>query len=215
MNINVTMQRGINYQWQTIKLPLYLKILDFFDRHYNYKYLVKGIIKDVKEDEERVMKIFEWTHKNIRKVPVGLSIIDDHAWYIIVRGYGTDDQSSDVFTTLCNYAGINAFFSWISSQDNSSSIPLSFVKIGKKWYIFDPYRSVYFKNTQGDELVDVETIKSKNLWLVASSYKKELEIDYAIYFNNLASIEEIGLIRSNIQSPLKRIKYEIKKWLHK
>jgi len=58
LNINVTTQQGINYQWQTIEIPLYLKILDFFDRHYNYKWTVKRITGDSKTEKEKVFKIF-------------------------------------------------------------------------------------------------------------------------------------------------------------
>ena len=41
LNIGVTTKQGINYRVSEIKLPIYLKILDFVDRHYNYKNLVK------------------------------------------------------------------------------------------------------------------------------------------------------------------------------
>lgn len=210
LNINVTTQQGINYRWQTIRIPLYLKILDFFDRHYNYKELVKRIVKDAKTDEERVLKIFEWTHANIKKVPNGFPTIDDHVWHIIVRGYGADDQSSDVFTTLCNYVGIDAFFSWVYTRDKSQRIPLSFVKIEKKWFIFDPYHGIYFKDKKGG-LADINILKSNN-WTPEGN-KEHLDIDYAIYFDNLPLIKDAGLKRANIQSPLNRLIFEIKRWI--
>ena len=212
LNINVATKQCINYQCYTHKLPLYLKILDFFDRHYNYKQLVGSITKDATNEQERVMKIFEWTYENIKKVPAGFSVIDDHVWYIIIRGYGVSDQASDVFTTLCNYAGIDAFYTWVMTPDCSKKVPLSFVKIKDKWYIFDPYNSVYFKNKQG-YLADLETIRSNNACLIESKYNEPM-IDYTIYFNSLPSIKEVGLIglnRANIQSPFKRFIFEIKK----
>lgn len=44
-NTEVTYQQGINYKVCAVKIPLYLKVLDFFDRHYNYKNLTRKIIK--------------------------------------------------------------------------------------------------------------------------------------------------------------------------
>ena len=110
LNFTVTTQKGVNFKVQTIKIPLYLKALDFFDRHYNYKLITKRIIRDAQNEQDKAMKILEWTYKNIKRQPKELPVIDDHVWHIIVRGYGLNDQFSDVFTTLCNYAGMDAFF---------------------------------------------------------------------------------------------------------
>lgn len=210
-SINVTTQQGINYQVHTIRIPLYLKILDFTDRHFNYKQLVKKIIKEAKTDEECVMKIFEWTYKNIRKNPKSLAVIDDHVWHIIVRGYGKADQFQDVFSTLCNYAGLDAFFLVASKRDQTKKIPLSLVKIEEKWYVFDAYRGVYFEDIKG-ELADIETIKSKNIKTITIT-DKEPEIDYTLYLDDLPLLKEMELERSNIQSPIRRFIYELKKWL--
>jgi len=209
LNVNVTTKQCINYQCYTRKLPLYLKILDFFDRYYNYKRLVKIITKDVVTEQDRVMKIFEWTCENIKKVPEGLPVIDDHVWHIIIRGYGVSDQSSDVFTTLCNYAGIDAFFTWVMTPDCSKKIPLSFVKIKDKWYVFDPYNGVYFTDNKGS-LSDIEVIKSGKYSVQRRT--GAIKINYSGYISNLPSIKNLGLQRANIQSPMNRFLFEIKKW---
>ncbi len=208
LNVEVSTRQGINYKVQDLKMPLYLKLLDFFDRHFNYKQLVKGITKGAKTDAERAMRIFEWTGENIRRPLKAMPVIDDHVWYIIVRGYGEADQASDVFTTLCNYAGIKAFYTLAYAQDHKSLLPLSLVKIGQKWVVFDPYHRVYFQDKNGD-LADIAELKRNNWVLQARSEKPN--VDYSLYFNDLPSAGEIGLIRANIQSPLNRILFEIKK----
>ena len=129
LNIKVTTRQGVNYQVHTIRIPLYLKILDFMDRHYNYKQLVQRIIKNEHDKQERVMKIFSWTYHNIRKQPEELPVVDDHVWHIIVRGYGVSDQSCDVFATLCNYTGIDAFFHSFKEEGKDEKITLSFAKL--------------------------------------------------------------------------------------
>ncbi len=212
LNVKVTTRQGINYQWQTIEIPLYLKILDFFDRHYNYKWTVERIIRDSKADKEKVMKIFKWTYENIKMTPKGYPVIDDHVWHIIVRGYGVDDQFSDVFTTLCNYACIDAFYSWVYTENRNSRIPLSFVKVNEKWNVFDPYNGVYFKNQKG-ELASVEEIIKEDWQAESIDSHNKPNVNYDIYLKNLSSVTEIGLRRANVQSPINRLKYEIKKWM--
>ena len=211
LNIEVTTRKGVNYKWQTIRIPLYLKILNFFDRHFNYAWLVSRIVDKNESAQEKVLKIFHWTYENIRHQPEELSVTDDHVWYIIVRGYGARDQISDVFTTLCNYAGVDAFYSQVYSRDRTHRVPLSFVRIEKRWFVFDPYYGIYFGDKQG-QLIDIGSLKSGNNWTMESLGAKP-DIEYMIYLDNLPSVKEIGLNRANIQSPINRLIYEIKKWL--
>ena len=211
LNLTVTTKQGVNYELRTIKLPLYLKLLDFFDRHYNYEHLVKNIVKNSKNDEDRVIALLKWTYDNIRKNPQGLAVVDDHVWYVIVRGYGVEDQFSDVFSTLCNYAGFRAFYSWIESSKTSSRMAFSFVKLKGKWFVFDPYRGVYFIDSAG-RLADTNMLENtKGGWMVSGNFPMSEPVDYTSYFKSLSLLEYDGLGRSNIQSPLRRIIFQMKK----
>lgn len=207
LNIDVTTRKGVDYQWYTIKLPLYLKIIDFFDRHYNYQDLIKTIVKDAKTDDERAIRVLEWTHINLRRVPAGLAIIDDHVWYTIVRGYGACDQFQDVFATLCNYTKLEAFFCWVYQRDNKEKIPLSFVKLKNKWSVFDAYKGVYFKNTKG-EIADIQDLIRGKWEIVTITQTNPLHYQgYSEYFKNLDSInyDHWMYSRSAIQSPVRRL----------
>lgn len=210
LNIKVTTLQGISYEVHTIKIPLYLKMLDFMDRHYNYKQLVKRIIKNEDEEKNRVMNIFSWTYHNIKKQPDNLPVIDDHAWHIIVRGYGVHDQSCDVFATLCNYAGVDAFFNTFYTKEKDKKISLSFATIHNHLYVFDPYNGVYFVKTTGD-LADFTEIKRGNFRLEHLGDLKKTVLDYKSYFNNMPDIKEVGLRRETVQSPFNRLLYELKK----
>ncbi len=213
LNIEVTTRQGINYKVYTLKIPLYLKILDFYDRHYNYRWLAHEIIEGKTTEEERAMALFRWTIENIARQPPDLKTVDDHVWHIIVRGYGTHDQYSDVFTTLCNYAGIDAFFARLFNKDRTSQIPFSFVKINKSWRAFDPYNGAYFIDEDG-HFASVEEIANGS-WLeknIGSSKKPNL--NYADYFTEITSInfeEAHKMSRANIQSPFNRLIYGIRK----
>lgn len=210
LNIPVTSQQGINYVVKSVRMPLYIKIIEFLDRDYHYKELVKKICQGCDSDEDKVLTLFEWTHHNIKAdIPEGWPIVDDHVWHIIVRGYGASDQFSDVFTTLCNYAGVDALFRWVYTTARTKRIPLSFVKVKGRWCIFDPFNGSYFKNKNG-EIADIEEIKSGSIWSIKNLDGKP-NIDYAIYLDNLPSVKDVGLTRANTQSPLNRILFEMKK----
>lgn len=208
VNLQVSYNQGINYEYKMIKIPLYLKIIDFYSRHYHYKDTVKEITVGSKSDEEKIFKLFKWTHENIRRIPQGFPIVDDHVWHIMIRGYGVDDQFHDVFTTLCNYAQVKAFFTWIKSNAQKRKIPLSFVQMKGRWCVFDPFYGVYFRDKNGN-LVDIETIKSGNYLLAGR--KDAVEMDYSSYIDNLPSVKDRGLTRANTQSPLNRLFLEFKK----
>lgn len=214
LNIEVTIRQGINYKVSTLKVPLYLKILDFYDRHYNYKWLVYRITEGKISEKEKIMAIFKWTVENIAKQPPELKTVDDHVWHIIIRGYGTHDQFSDVFTTLCNYAGSDAFFMRLFRKNTISKRTFSFVKIDKKWYLFDTYNGVYFTK-EDDSLASIQDIAEGN-W-VTKNLGKEFcneEIRYEDYFGKILSInfeESHRWARANIQSPINRFFYGVLK----
>ncbi|NQT00245.1 MAG: transglutaminase domain-containing protein [Candidatus Omnitrophica bacterium] len=213
LNIKVSTQRGVSYKWTTIKIPLYLKILDFFDRHYNYRELVNRIVSGAQTDEERLLKILKWSHDNMNKAPEGLPVIDDHVWHIIVRGYGVRDQFSDVFTTLCNYAHLDAFYANVSLQDSERSVPFSFIKVGQKWTVVDPYFSAYFTDADSN-LVNIREFGAADTWTL-ESLNENVNFDYKPYYYTLSLVRPSELHRANVQSPVNRLRFELQKCLNK
>ncbi|MFH1593964.1 MAG: hypothetical protein ABID09_04645 [Candidatus Omnitrophota bacterium] len=209
LNIEVSTRQGINQKVHTITLPLYLKVLNFFDRHYNYQLLVKQIVAPSDNERERVMKILIWINGNIRRVPDGYPVIDDHVWHIIVRGYGTNDQSQDVFSTLCNYAGLEAFYSLVGTEGKKRTALLSFVKLDNRWSVFDAQYGVYFVNDHG-EFASLDDIKAGNWKGVTLSGEPLPDHNYGDFITILPTIKSAGLCRSTIQSPLKRTLFEFK-----
>ncbi|MBN1912815.1 MAG: transglutaminase domain-containing protein [Candidatus Omnitrophica bacterium] len=213
LNISVSMNQCVDYKCFQRKIPLYLKILDFFDRHYNYKRLTREIVGGVKTEEEKVMKIFAWTAQNIRRVPPGFPVVDDHIWHIIVRGYGADDQSCDVFATLCNYAGSESFYAHLDKSVSGPRIFLAFTRIKDEWYAFDPYRGIYFVDA-GGKLIALGRLK-EGAEYSARPLKEGDTFDYSGYFANLPGDIIVKLGRSNIQFPLKRLIFEVNKWVRR
>lgn len=142
LNVSVSTKQGVNYSVHEIKLPLYLKILDFVDRHCNYKNLVSNIIGDTKDENAKIVKIFNWINSNMRKNPKDLPVIDDHPLNILIRGYGVADQFEDIFTILCTYAGSQAFFKMFKNYSGEVYF-ISFVEINRKWCPLSAFAGVY------------------------------------------------------------------------
>jgi|SRR3989338_1886733 len=205
LNIQVTTKQGVNYEVQLLKIPLYLKIIDFYDRNFNYAELAKKVVKGAKGNEQKVMKIFFWTKEHIRHNPESLPVIDDHVWHIIVRGYGMDDQFQDVFTTLCNYSGVDAFFDYFKDKTGKKK-PLSMVKIEGEWCVFDAYNGIYFRNNQG-QIASIKDILKDNYQLAGLINMKSSSTDYKEYFYALASLkyDDWYYYHSAIQFPLRRL----------
>lgn len=214
LNMEVTTRQGINYKVNVIRLPLCLKILDFFDRHYNYQILVRRIVNGERDELKKVFKIFEWTLANLKHQPDALDAVDDHVWHIIVRRYGTNDQFSDVFTTLCNYAGVRAFFARLINEKKSTSRPFAFVEIMGKWYIFDTYSGIYFAKKDDSGLASVEDL-ARGEWVektIMPEYSHDLL--YSDYFSKITDIDcdlSHKYSRANIQSPAARFFYALRK----
>lgn len=206
LNTKVTIRQGIDYKVRTLKMPLYLKLIDFYDRHLNYKQLTIEILASAGKktsDGTTVLAIFNWTVANIAKQPKELPVIDDHVWHIIVRRYGADDQFQDVFATLCNYAGLNAFFDQLSTEEGQRK-PFAFVKVGNKWVVFDVFNGVYFRNAQG-AIAGVDDLVSGQ-WREENVKEHIPEDYYRAYFKSLplTDFNQQKFSRSRIQSPLRR-----------
>ncbi len=142
--IPVTTYQGVNGEVRAIKIPLYVKAAGFLYRDHQYKMLADDITAGHKEDLMKVIAIYRWTVNNIKHVPSGFKVVDDHIWDIIVRGYGEADQMADVFTTLASYSGRPSFWDKISVPGSDKDMVLSFVKIKDRWYVFDIYNAKFF-----------------------------------------------------------------------
>ena len=213
LNKKVTSLRGVDYKVSRITLPLYLKVLNFYDRHYNYKWLAKRITGHLDTREDKILRLFHWTHETIKPQPESLPIMDSHVWDVYVRGYGVSDNFHDLFSTLCNYIGADAFFTALYVGD-TRSINMSFVRIKRGWVVFDPYNGIYFKNNTGD-LSTIEDISEQDWHIVKLSQTDISKANYEQYIvENLPRIKRLGssLIRANIQSPINRLRFQLHKW---
>ena len=215
LNINVSTRQGADHKVSKITLPLYLKVLNFYVRHYNYKWLVKQITGHLDTREDKILRLFHWTYETIKSRPKSLPVMDSHPWDVYVRGYGVGDNFHDLFTTLCNYIGTDAFFTVLYSNDADHGIMLSFVRIKRGWVALNPHGGVYFRNHTGG-LATIEEMDEQDWHIVSLAQIDIPKANYEQYFDeNLPNIiEEIGsgFTRANTQSPINRLRLQLHKW---
>lgn len=207
LNIQVTTKYGKDYVLYKKQIPLYLKALNFIDRHLEYKQLTGEITVGYKTDNDKVLSIFDWVVKNIKKQPKELPVVDDHQLNIIIRGYGVTDQFEDVFTVLCTYGGFEAFYKRFTNSRKESYF-ISFVRIKNDWYPFSAYSGTYLlKNNKIYSIKDV--ILEPSILHIFSDSIENFEAD-----SFLDAIENMPFkatsMRVKGQSPLGRIMFYIK-----
>lgn len=216
LNTDTTTRQGVNDKITAIKIPLYLKLHNFFNRHLNYQWTVDQIVNEKMTDQQKAEAIFAWTNQHILRQLPQLPVIDDHPWHIIVRGYGDADQMADVFAVLSNYAGLKSFILNVESIDDSdlTCVPFGAIFFDGAWHLCDLYHQTIFLNDQ-------------NKWasiseLVASGWKAKCRgnssqcngtIRYQSYFHKLNIVDYDHLYRNHrsaIQDPLSRFRFFLK-----
>tara|TARA_Y100001960_G_scaffold327336_1_gene413493 strand:- start:1464 stop:2000 length:537 start_codon:yes stop_codon:yes gene_type:complete len=149
LNINVTTKKGNSYIVTKIELPLYLKLLGFFDRHFNYKLLVKQIAGHLRTPEKKVFRLFQWTYETIRPQPKSLPIMDNHVWDVYIRRYGVSGNFHDLFSTLCNYSGVDAFFERLMFEDGRKYIDINLFELEEGGLLLIPLMGHILKTEMG------------------------------------------------------------------
>jgi len=212
MNIGTSINVGVDWHYRHIKMPLYIKWTQFLARHYEYARLVGEITAGCRSDEDKALAILAWTRANLKDVPQGMSICDDHILYIIIRGYGIPEQFQDVFTTLCVYSKVPAFYGKAYDKNHRTRYTLSFVKLDRKWRVFDAYYGKYFRNAKG-EIASIDDIVNDFSIINNSDQGVAMVggVPYKEYYSNLKAITVPQTLRAETQMPLQRILYEAKK----
>ncbi|MFH1996823.1 MAG: hypothetical protein ABIJ27_07530 [Candidatus Omnitrophota bacterium] len=207
-------RQGVNGNVRSIRMPFGVKVMEFASRDFQYRRITKEIIGGARSDSEKALRIFRWVRANIHQdYPRTWDTIDDHILNIIIRRYGAADQRSDVFTTLCAYAGMNAFWDKCSSKEGESPIILAFVQIDGRWRIFDMRRDAYYTDADG-AIADVNDIIRGEADLQGfDDPRTGLAVDHAAYLTNERSVKAKAFFRAGNQALFSRIYYEVRRLL--
>ncbi len=212
LNKTVTTSIGVNYKVSRIELPLYLKLINFYDRHLNLQWLANRITKNEKTKKDKVLKLLEWTYTTIVRQPKSLPVMDGHVLNVYIRRYGVSDNFHDLFSTLNNYIGVDSYFSTIYINNNTDRMNFTYIHSKLGWVIFDPYNGVYFKSLTGDKWATISEIKAGKWQLEKLPESNITKADYEPFISSLPDIKKITLKRASLQSPWNRFSYQVKHW---
>lgn len=226
---------GVNYVVEEHKISNYRKIIEFYQRHFNYINLEKKINQYSTNKNAKIINLSLWVYKNIKRAPENSDVIDNHPWTIVERKMGKDDQFSDILSVLLVYSNTDSFF---YNKISNIRHPITFFKYESKWSIVDPYYGVYFLDKNGifsylgqdknDDWIMYHLLMGKvthdnyNIIFYDKNFHNfdELINYYNKILSNLPNSQEIdstniykrGLgSRSYVQKPLHRIYWEFYK----
>ncbi|MBI3321166.1 MAG: transglutaminase domain-containing protein [Candidatus Omnitrophica bacterium] len=205
-----TTKQGVNYLVSSRPLPLYVKALDFLHRHSQYRLLANEITQGLATDRERALAVFEWTRRHIRPTPPDWVVVDDHVLHIIIRGHGLDDQMADVFTTLSTYAGVPAFWRFVKEPASRVELVLSFAKMDGRWAVFDVWRGLIFRNSQGEFCTPEELAADPALVSQTVGSLNPGSASYVTYVSSLAPFTAPEPLRAELQMPWPRLVYAVR-----
>lgn len=210
----VTTRQGVDFAVSVHRLPLYLKAFEFMDRHYQYRHLARQVTAGLSSDRERVIRLFEWTRRQIRPTPPGFPIVDDHILHIIIRGYGQDDQMADVFTTLSTYAGVPAFWRVVRERSQGARLVLCFARVDGRWVMFDLTHGLIFADPDGTLLDVHRLIDHPDAVRAVSHALTPGGVPYEQFMAHVQPFLVPQVLRAEKQMPLPRIAFEIRRALH-
>ena len=231
INKETTRKIAINNEKYELEIPVYMAIYDFFNRHYNYKYLVKHINYNLSDKKNIILNTAKWVNQNIQSIPKGVDIVDSDPLTIVKRRLGAQYQFSDIFCVFLVYLDIDTYFFNITDS-------LTLFKVENYWTAIDPYYGVYFINEKGtfaslEELktskwqivnLDSEKINPqdiKDIFMQKFQNDDQVKQYYQETFYHMSTsdqLDEMNIFnlggRAYIQKPLNRLKYEIYKILN-
>lgn len=205
-----TTRYGVNYHVLRMEIPLYEKALNFLSRDLQTRRFVRTITAGASGDREIVERLFGWVTKNIAPVPDGLPVIDDHAWNIVVRRYGADDQRTEAFAQLVSYGCCPAARVRLQAPGSAKALQVTAVALDGHARVFDVVYGVQFRNVAGEFATIEELMAHPDLIAAAVRGLHHQGLPYELYFQALPS-QVLSFARTDAQKPWHRLRAELAK----
>jgi hypothetical protein len=188
------------------QLPLLEKIARFWIRHREFQRMAEEAAAGEKDARKRVLRLMEWTRKQVRPLPPGLPLIDDHISHIVLRHYGNEGQMAEVFTGLTTYTGNPGRWEWSVIPGGAEKIVLSFVQSDDGWWVFDVLHGAWFE-TQAGRIATVQDFAALDQLRPRGDAPETLGGQpYLRYFRAVHKVWERSFSRAEEQMPWPRLK---------
>jgi hypothetical protein len=191
------------------------KVIRFLLRHQDLVRITGEASKGETDPQRRMLNVLEWTKKNVRPVPPGFTIIDDHIPYIVLRGYGAEYQLAEVFTTLTTYAGYPGRWAWYTPPRGKRQVALSFVQSEDGWWVFDLRNGGWYETSDG-KIATIADFRQPDRLIRRGQAPEALEgTPYLDYYRDLDKVFQNSFSRATGQMPWDRFWMELEKIFRK
>lgn len=208
-----TTLQAVNGTVTAYQIPAYVKLTDFFQRHFQYDVLATRICGAKPAAVDCTFALLDWTHTSILLTPEGWPVVDDHPLHIVIRGHGERDQIADVFTTLAVYAGVPAFFQFVTDAQKREMLPVTFVYLDGEWTVFDVAADLAFRDRAGrlasiEQLVDDPALVDGQ-----ANVARRDGLPYSAFISRerLMPFVVPQTLRPQLQQPWPRVRYELRR----
>ncbi len=204
-------RQGVNFKVRTVQIPLAIKAMDFLVRDWKYRVAAAEIVNMKATPDERILAIYAWTREHIRRQPRDFPVIDDHILHIMIRGYGISDQMADVFTTLCAYAGVSAYWRPVRVRPDKGALVLSFALADNGWTVLDVANGLVFRDTAGSLVPASALLENPELISQVTGDRYLEDVPYTAYLAAIGDVTPPSPLRAELQMPVRRLLYELKR----
>ncbi|HLG71787.1 MAG TPA: transglutaminase domain-containing protein [Chloroflexota bacterium] len=208
-NFPATTRIGINYQVSTRHIPLYQKAIAFVDRDIQMRAVAREATGNASAPEDELMALLRWTHDHVQPTPAGFPVVDDHPYYIVVRGYGEPDQAADVFSTLAAYDGIPAALLFSYDAGHRAVYAFAAAEVNGAWSLFDVREERAFRDGDGRLLNLAALRQDPELLAHLSNPPNGDGLSYPTLIRDLQPLPDV--LRTDEQMPLRRLEIEVRK----
>ncbi|MDE3118892.1 MAG: hypothetical protein KGL03_07745, partial [Nitrospirota bacterium] len=203
--IPTTGLEGVDDRMIVHRMPLWEKAAKFYLRHRQFQRWAEEAAGGETDPQRRVLRLMEWTRSQVKPIPSGLPLVDDHISHIVLRHYGNDGQLSEVFTALTTYTGNEGRWEAYSPPGASARVALCFIESEGKWWVFDVWNGGWFETPSG-QIATIEDFKHPEQ-LRRRGQAPELlgGLPYINYFQDVEGVFVRSFSRASGQMPWHRL----------
>lgn len=204
--IPTTGLEGVDDRMIVHRMPLWEKATKFYLRHREFQRWAEEAAGGEPDPQRRVLRLMEWTRSQVKPIPSGLPLVDDHISHVVLRHYGNDGQLAEVFTALATYTGHEGrWWEGVPPPGASARAILCFIESGDKWWVLDVWNGGWFETPSG-QIATIEDFKNPER-LRQRGHAPELlgGVPYISYFQDVQGVFMHSFSRARGQMPWPRL----------
>ena len=187
------------------EMPLWEKAVKFYLRDKEFRLWAEEAAGGETDPQRRVLRLMEWTRNQVKPIPQGQPLVDDHISHIVLRHYGNGGQLSEVFTALTTYTGNEGRWEAYRPSGASERVSLCFIEVEGKWRVLDVWNGGWFETPSG-QIAAIEDFTHPER-LRRRGYAPELlgGVPYISYFQDVQGVFMRSFSRARGQMPWPRL----------